>query len=157
MGAAVVPQWGPGIGVGPVGGPRSDCGAGGEAFLRGGIVAFCGNSSPMPDRQRDRQFMSHDTPPPPLPHVPAAGQLGDVMKESASIAHTYARKFLEQQQQQQGPAPAAGAEAVGAAVDSAAAAPTAAAVPAAFRPAFFAEHAIHLHVPAGRWWIKGRC
>lgn len=46
----------------------------------------------------------------------ATGQLGDVMKESASIAHTYARKFLE-----------------------------------ALRPdsAFFADHALHVHVPAG--------
>lgn len=44
------------------------------------------------------------------------GQLGDVMKESASIAHTYARKFLED-----------------------------------LRPdsAFFADHALHVHVPAG--------
>lgn len=46
----------------------------------------------------------------------ATGQLGDVMKESATIAHTYARKFLEQLQP-----------------DS----------------AFFADHALHVHVPAG--------
>lgn len=52
-----------------------------------------------------------------LPPLPSAGQLGDVMKESATIAHTYARKFLEQT------------------------------VPE--RAAFFADHAIHLHVPAG--------
>ena len=46
----------------------------------------------------------------------ATGQLGDVMKESTTIAHTYARKFLEQ-----------------------------------LRPdsAFFADHALHVHVPAG--------
>jgi ATP-dependent Lon protease len=47
----------------------------------------------------------------------ATGQLGDVMKESATIAHTYARRFLER-----------------------------------LRPGqatFFAEHALHLHVPAG--------
>ena len=46
----------------------------------------------------------------------ATGQLGDVMKESATIAHTYARKFLEQ-----------------------------------LRPdsAFFADQALHVHVPAG--------
>jgi len=46
----------------------------------------------------------------------ATGQLGDVMKESTTIAHTYARKFMEQ-----------------------------------LRPdsAFFADHALHVHVPAG--------
>jgi Lon-like ATP-dependent protease len=46
----------------------------------------------------------------------ATGQLGDVMKESTIIAHTYARKFMEQ-----------------------------------LRPdsAFFADHALHVHVPAG--------
>lgn len=46
----------------------------------------------------------------------ATGQLGDVMKESTTIAHTYARKFLEE-----------------------------------LRPdsAFFADHALHVHVPAG--------
>ena len=46
----------------------------------------------------------------------ATGQLGDVMKESATIAHTYARKYLE-----------------------------------LLRPdsAFFADHALHVHVPAG--------
>jgi ATP-dependent Lon protease len=46
----------------------------------------------------------------------ATGQLGDVMKESATIAHTYARRFLED-----------------------------------LRPdsAFFADHALHVHVPAG--------
>lgn len=44
------------------------------------------------------------------------GQLGDVMKESASIAHTYARRFLQE-----------------------------------IRPdsVFFAEHSLHVHVPAG--------
>lgn len=44
------------------------------------------------------------------------GQLGEVMKESATIAHTYARRFLE-----------------------------------AMYPdsAFFADHALHVHVPAG--------
>ncbi|EFN59870.1 hypothetical protein CHLNCDRAFT_33715 [Chlorella variabilis] len=49
------------------------------------------------------------------------GQLGDVMKESAAIAHTFARKFLEQA------APSMQGQAA----------------------AFFADHAIHLHVPAG--------
>jgi Lon-like ATP-dependent protease len=46
----------------------------------------------------------------------ATGQLGDVMKESTTIAHTYSRKFMEQ-----------------------------------LRPdsAFFADHALHVHVPAG--------
>ena len=46
----------------------------------------------------------------------ATGQLGDVMKESTTIAHTYARKFLE-----------------------------------ILRPdsAYFADHALHVHVPAG--------
>lgn len=46
----------------------------------------------------------------------ATGQLGDVMKESATIAHTYARRFLEE-----------------------------------LRPdsAFFADHSLHVHVPAG--------
>ena len=46
----------------------------------------------------------------------AAGQLGDVMKESASIAHTYARSFFSR-----------------------------------LKPgdAFFEDHAIHVHVPAG--------
>lgn len=47
----------------------------------------------------------------------ATGQLGDVMKESATIAHTYARKFLEEKLP-----------------DSS---------------SFFAEHALHVHVPAG--------
>jgi Lon-like ATP-dependent protease len=44
------------------------------------------------------------------------GQLGDVMKESAAIAHTFARRFLH-----------------------------------SLRPdsAFFADHALHVHVPAG--------
>ncbi|KAL4437435.1 hypothetical protein ABPG75_004574 [Micractinium tetrahymenae] len=54
----------------------------------------------------------------------ATGQLGDVMKESATIAHTYARKFLESLPAEQLPGGSAGAS-------------------------FFADHAIHLHVPAG--------
>ncbi|PSC68558.1 Lon protease mitochondrial [Micractinium conductrix] len=54
----------------------------------------------------------------------ATGQLGDVMKESATIAHTFARKFVESLPADQLPADSKGA-------------------------AFFAEHAIHLHVPAG--------
>ncbi|KAL4421915.1 hypothetical protein ABPG77_005199 [Micractinium sp. CCAP 211/92] len=54
----------------------------------------------------------------------ATGQLGDVMKESATIAHTYARKFLEGLPAEQLPGGSPGAS-------------------------FFADHAIHLHVPAG--------
>ena len=46
------------------------------------------------------------------------------MKESATIAHTFARKFLEQL------SPSGG--------DT--------------QTAFFADHAIHLHVPAGKSW-----
>ena len=62
------------------------------------------------------------SPRPAPPHYPPpAGQLGDVMKESAAIAHTFARKFLEQA------APSMQGQAA----------------------AFFADHAIHLHVPAG--------
>eukprot|EP00887_Chlorella_sp_A99_P003851 scaffold11.g3851.t1 len=51
------------------------------------------------------------------------GQLGDVMKESATIAHTYARHFLE-----------------------------------ALQPdnAFFSEHALHIHVPAGEVTLTGK-
>lgn len=60
---------------------------------------------------------------PPVP-CPPAGQLGDVMKESATIAHTYARKFLEGLPPEQLPGGSPGAS-------------------------FFADHAIHLHVPAG--------
>jgi Lon-like ATP-dependent protease len=46
----------------------------------------------------------------------ATGQLGDVMRESSTIAHTYARKFLEDKIKDD---------------------------------AFFANHALHVHVPAG--------
>eukprot|EP00890_Picochlorum_soloecismus_P006709 jgi/Picsp_1/863/NSC_04351-R1_protein len=46
----------------------------------------------------------------------ATGQLGDVMRESSTIAHTYARKFLEDKIK---------------------------------GDAFFANHALHVHVPAG--------
>lgn len=46
----------------------------------------------------------------------ATGQLGDVMRESSTIAHTYARKFLEEKIKDD---------------------------------AFFANHALHIHVPAG--------
>ena len=46
----------------------------------------------------------------------ATGQLGDVMRESSTIAHTYARKYLEDKIKDD---------------------------------AFFANHALHVHVPAG--------
>ena len=45
-----------------------------------------------------------------------AGQLGEVMKESASIAHTFARAFLNKHNADQ---------------------------------SYFAQNAIHIHVPAG--------
>lgn len=46
----------------------------------------------------------------------ATGQLGDVMKESTTIAHTYARRLLEEKDPSS---------------------------------AFFSDHALHVHVPAG--------
>ena len=46
----------------------------------------------------------------------ATGQLGDVMKESTTIAHTYARRFLEEKLPEN---------------------------------SFFAQHSLHIHVPAG--------
>jgi len=51
-----------------------------------------------------------------------AGQLGEVMKESATIAHTFSRSFLAALPQGSVPAD---------------------------RLPYFAEHAIHVHVPAG--------
>lgn len=50
-----------------------------------------------------------------------AGQLGDVMKESAAIAHTFARSFALNEQK----------------------------APAVKLDKFFADTAIHMHVPTG--------
>jgi len=75
------------------------------------------------------------------------GQLGDVMRESASIAHTYARRFLAARAQ----AAAGGSNDAVASAGAAAAASSAAAaaddIPSA--AAFLDRAQVHVHVPAG--------
>jgi ATP-dependent Lon protease len=71
------------------------------------------------------------------------GQLGDVMKESAAIAHTYARKFLESMASETLSVPAAAS--VGqSGVDENAVVPQGEKM-----RRFFSEHSLHIHVPAG--------
>lgn len=65
-----------------------------------------------------------------------------MMKESAQIAHTYARRFLEQLVAKQQPTASSGSSSSSSEVwhGAKAASPSS---------DYFAEHAIHVHVPAG--------
>lgn len=75
------------------------------------------------------------------------GQLGDVMRESASIAHTYARRFLAARAAEAEEAGGAAGKAGNASANAPASAHAADDLPAA--ASFLDRAQVHVHVPAG--------